>query len=167
MAMRSPRLAPDLPRKIGRAPTGVPDAVDAGEYSVQTGVAEFPPILVVDDNHDNAEIIRQYLEIRGYPITVAHNGDEALAVFDTVKPALVLLDVMMPGRDGWEVCRIMKQHPVLGRSVRIIMVTALDAWDDKREALQLGADDYVEKPFDLPTLALTVQRNLAQLRAAS
>ena len=50
--------------------------------------AKLPPILVVDDNHDNAEIIRQYLEIRGYPITVAHDGDEALAKFETVRPAL-------------------------------------------------------------------------------
>lgn len=121
---------------------------------------QLPPILVVDDNHDNAEIIRQYLEIRGYPITVAHDGDEALALFEQVRPALVLLDVMMPGRDGWEVCRVMKQHPTLGRSVRVIMVTALDEWQDKREALQIGADDYVEKPFDLPTLATTVKRNL-------
>jgi CheY-like chemotaxis protein len=126
-----------------------------------------PPILVVDDNQDNAEIIRQYLEIRGYPITVAHNGDEALVAFEQVKPALVLLDVMMPGRDGWEVCRLMKQHPVLGKHVRVVMVTALDEWEDKREALQTGADDYVEKPFDLPSLAATVQRNLAMLRSAS
>ena len=162
-----PPLALDLPYRRAGTPPGVPKAANAGEYSVQTGVAEFPPILVVDDNHDNAEIIRQYLEIRGYPITVAHNGDEALALFETVRPALVLLDVMMPGRDGWEVCRLMKQHPVLGRTVRVIMVTALDAWDDKREALQLGADDYVEKPFDLPTLAKTVQRNLDQMRVVS
>jgi DNA-binding response OmpR family regulator len=77
----------------------------------------------------------------------------------------VLLDVMMPGRDGWEVCRIMKQHPTLGKTVRIVMVTALGEWEDKREALQLGADDYVEKPFDLPTLATTVQRNLAMRSA--
>ena len=132
-----------------------------------TDAAPRPPILVVDDNRDNTEIIQRYLTVRGYPITVAHDGDEALALFETVRPSLVLLDVMMPGRDGWEVCRLMKQHPVLGRTVRIIMVTALDAWDDKREALQLGADDYVEKPFDLPTLARTVQRNLEQLRAVS
>ncbi|MEO6877817.1 MAG: response regulator [Gemmatimonadaceae bacterium] len=120
---------------------------------------------MVDDNHDNAEIIRQYLEIRGYPITVAHDGDQALALFETVRPALVLLDVMMPGRDGWEVCRIMKQHATLGKTVRVIMVTALDEWQDKREALQIGADDYVAKPFDLPTLAITVERNLAMQRA--
>ena len=125
-----------------------------------------PPILVVDDNHDNAEIIRQYLEVRGYPITVAHSGDEALSIFERVRPALVLLDVMMPGRDGWETCRIMKAHPTLGRTIRVVMVTALDEWSDKREALQTGADDYVEKPFDLPKLVTTVQRNLAMLKAA-
>jgi CheY-like chemotaxis protein len=129
--------------------------------------APLPPILVVDDNHDNAEIIRQYLEIRGYPVTVAYSGDEALALFENLRPALVLLDVMMPGRDGWDVCRVIKQHPTLGRTTRVIMVTALDEWQDKREALQIGADDYVEKPFDLPTLAATVQRNLAVQRAVA
>ena len=127
--------------------------------------AKLPPVLVVDDNHDNAEIIRQYLENHGYPVTVAHSGDEALTLFESLRPAVVLLDVMMPGRDGWEVCRIIKQHPTLGRTVRVIMVTALDEYQDKREALQLGADDYVEKPFDLPTLAPTVERNLAMQRA--
>ena len=125
-----------------------------------------PSILVVDDNLDNTDIIRHYLEARGYPITVAHDGDEALAQFERVRPALVLLDVMMPGRDGWEVCRLMKQHPTLGRQVRIIMVTALDEWDDKRQALQTGADDYVEKPFDLSRLAVTVERNAALLPSA-
>lgn len=125
---------------------------------------KLPPILVVDDNRDNAEIIRQYLEAKGYPITVAYDGDEALAVFEQVRPALVLLDVMMPGKDGWETCRIMKQHPSLGRSVRIIMVTALNEWEDKREALQTGADDYIEKPFDLAGLAGSVERNLALIR---
>jgi CheY-like chemotaxis protein len=73
--------------------------------------ATLPPILVVDDNEDNVDIIRQYFETRGYPVTIAMSGEEALGLFESVKPALVLLDVMMPGRDGWEVCRIMKQHP--------------------------------------------------------
>ena len=122
-----------------------------------------PQLLVVDDNPDNAEIMRQYLEIRGYPIAVAHSGDEAMAMFDAVRPAVVLLDVMMPGRDGWEVCRLMKEHPTLGRGVRVILVTALDQWDDKREALQTGADDYLTKPLDLARLAATVERNIAML----
>jgi CheY-like chemotaxis protein len=119
-----------------------------------------PPILVVDDNPDNAHIIRDYLEARGYPITVAYNGDDALKAYEQVKPALVLLDVMMPGRDGWQVCRAMKQHPTLGRNVRVVMVTALDDWVNKRQALQTGADDFVEKPFELAKLAATVERNL-------
>jgi CheY-like chemotaxis protein len=122
-----------------------------------------PPILVVDDNPDNAHIIRDYLEARGYPITVAYNGDDALKAFEEVKPALVLLDVMMPGRDGWQVCRDMKQHPTLGRNVRVVMVTALDDWVNKRQALQTGADDFVEKPFELSRLASTVERNVKLL----
>ena len=133
----------------------------------QMSSSSLPAILVVDDNHDNADIIREYLEARGYPITVAYDGDEALAAFETMRPALVLLDVMMPGRDGWEVCRVMKQHATLGRHVRVIMVTALGEWEDKRVALQTGADDYITKPVDLPTLTKVVERNLAAGRAAS
>ena len=91
---------------------------------------------------------------------MAYNGDDALKAFEEVKPALVLLDVMMPGRDGWQVCREIKQHPTLGRNVRVVMVTALDDWVNKRQALQTGADDFVEKPFELPKLAATVERNV-------
>lgn len=129
--------------------------------------SRLPAILVVDDNHDNADIIKEYLQARGYPITVAYDGDEALAAFETLRPTLVLLDVMMPGRDGWEVCRIMKQHATLGRSVRVVMVTALGQWEDKRAALQTGADDYVTKPVDFPTLIKVVERNLAAGRTIS
>lgn len=126
-----------------------------------------PQILVVDDNPDNANIIRDYLESRGYPITVAYNGDDALKAFGEVKPSLVLLDVMMPGRDGWQVCREMKQHPTLGKRVRIVMVTALDDWVNKRQALQTGADDFVEKPFELTRLAAAVERNVKLLTPAA
>jgi two-component system response regulator VicR len=126
-----------------------------------------PQILVVDDNPDNAHIIRDYLEAQGYPITVAYNGDDALKAFGEIKPSVVLLDVMMPGRDGWQVCREMKQHPTLGRSVRIVMVTALDDWVNKRQALQTGADDFVEKPFELAKLASTVERNVRLLPSAA
>ena len=121
-----------------------------------------PVILVVDDNEDNAHIIRDYLESRGYPISVAYNGDEAMALFESVKPSLVLLDVMMPGRDGWQVCREMKDSEA-GRDVRVIMVTALQDWMDKRQAIETGADDFVEKPFELARLAKVVERNAAQL----
>ncbi|MGK2960839.1 MAG: response regulator transcription factor [Gemmatimonadaceae bacterium] len=121
-----------------------------------------PSILVVDDNEDNAHIIRDYLEARGYPIHVAYNGDEAMEIFAREKPSLVLLDVMMPGRDGWQVCREMKDSE-FGREVRVVMVTALQDWTDKRQAIETGADDFVEKPFELARLAMVVERNAAQL----
>ena len=116
--------------------------------------AKLPAVLVVDDNHDNADIIRQYLEAKGYPVTVAYSGEEGLSLFESTRPSIVLLDVMMPGRDGWEVCRLMKQHPSHGRGVRVIMVTALDQWDDKRQALQTR-------------LVRTVERNAAMLQGAA
>ncbi|HLB10201.1 MAG TPA: response regulator [Gemmatimonadaceae bacterium] len=120
-----------------------------------------PAILVVDDNEDNAEIVRALLESRGYPVIVAHDGDAALALFESARPPLVLLDVLMPGRSGWEVCRLMRQHPEHGRSVRIIMLTALSDWNDKQSAIQTGADDYITKPVNLADLELRVRRNLA------
>jgi DNA-binding response OmpR family regulator len=124
-------------------------------------------ILVVDDNPDNAEIVRQLLEVRGYRVLVAHDGEEALAIFDTARPSLVLLDVMMPGRSGWEVCRVMKQHPEHGKRVRVIMLTALSDWNDKQSAIQTGADDYITKPLDFNDLVARVQRNLALVRPAA
>ena len=124
--------------------------------------SDLPKVLVVDDNEDNAHIIRDYLESRGYPISVAYNGDEAMALFEKEKPSLVLLDVMMPGRDGWQVCREIKASPN-GKSVRVVMVTALQDWMDKRQALETGADDFVEKPFELAKLGEVVERNTAKL----
>jgi DNA-binding response OmpR family regulator len=127
---------------------------------------QLPRILVVDDNEDNAHIIRDYLEAKGYPITVAYNGEEALALFDKVNPSIVLLDVMMPGVDGWQVCREIKT--MSGRhDVRVVMVTALQDWMDKRQALETGADDFVEKPFELAKLAEVVARNAAKLPQAT
>lgn len=126
--------------------------------------SDLPRVLVVDDNRDNADIICQYLEaVCGYQITVAYDGEEALRVFDLVHPGIVLLDVMMPGRDGWDVCRAIKRNQRWGRHVRVIMVTALDDLVNKRQALQSGADDFLEKPFDLARLAATVRRNAAAL----
>lgn len=130
--------------------------------------ADQPRILVVDDNRDNANIVRQYLEaVCGYAITVAYDGDEALQSFEVERPNVILLDVMMPGRDGWEVCRIIKEQYAsgieAGPPVRVIMVTALDDTWNRAHALQAGADDFLEKPFDLSKLAATVRRNLAEL----
>jgi two-component system cell cycle response regulator len=122
-----------------------------------------PRVLVVDDNRDNADIIRDYLVAHDYPVDVAYDGDEALRLYEQHRPPIVLLDIMMPGRDGWEVCREMKQHPEHGRAVRVVMVTALHDWVDKRQAIQSGADDFIEKPFDLAKLGEAVERNARRL----
>ena len=74
---------------------------------------------------------------------------------------------MMPGRDGWEVCREMNQHTEHGRKVSVITVTALNDWVDKRQAIQSGADDFIEKPFELAKLGEAVQRNVRRLPAHS
>ena len=117
-------------------------------------------ILVVDDNRDNIEILRAFLESRGYVVAEAPDGKTALAKMDQVRPALVLLDVMMPGMDGWQVCRTIKNHPELG-GTKVVMVTAKGAFEDKFEGLRSGADDYVVKPVDFKDLLEKVERNLA------
>jgi DNA-binding response OmpR family regulator len=117
-------------------------------------------ILVVDDNQDNLNILRTFLESRGYDVAEAPDGRTALSKLEEVRPALVLLDVMMPGMDGWQVCRTIKNHPEFG-STRVMMVTAKGGYEDKFEGMRSGADDYVVKPFDLKELADKVQRNLA------
>jgi DNA-binding response OmpR family regulator len=125
-------------------------------------------VLVVDDNHDNADIVRQYLEsTKEYAVEVAYDGDEALRRFQELDPQLILLDVMMPGRDGWEVCRSMKSDPARANAIRVIMVTARDDLADKRTALQSGADDFLEKPLDFSKLLAALRRNAATLAPRS
>jgi DNA-binding response OmpR family regulator len=117
-------------------------------------------ILIVDDNADNVEILRVFLESRGYAVAEARDGRSALACLDEVRPDLVLLDVMMPGMDGWQVCRTIKNHPEHG-STRVMMVTAKGGFESKFEGMRSGADDYLVKPVDFDELATKVERNLA------
>lgn len=116
-------------------------------------------ILVVDDDPNSLDIVRTFLESRGYDVTTAINGQDALAQLERVRPALMLLDVMMPGMDGWEVARVVKNHPQFG-DVRVVMLTARSDFADKHEGLRAGADDYLVKPIQLDDLAKRVERNL-------
>jgi two-component system, LuxR family, sensor kinase FixL len=116
-------------------------------------------ILVVDDDPNSLDIVRTFLESRGYDVATAINGEDALAQLDAVRPALILLDVMMPGMDGWEVARVVKNHPQFG-NVRVVMLTARSDFADKHEGLRAGADDYIVKPIQLEDLAHRVERNL-------
>ena len=117
-------------------------------------------ILVVDDDKNICELLRLYLVKEGYGVTIANDGTAALQEFDKLHPDLVLLDVMMPGIDGWEVCRKIRQN----NQTPIIMLTAKGETYDKVLGLELGADDYIVKPFSMRELLARVK---AVLRRSS
>jgi DNA-binding response OmpR family regulator len=117
------------------------------------------PILVVDDDPSALDIVQTYLQAQGYQVSLARDGKEALAKLEEVRPELILLDVMMPGMDGWEVARVIKNHPDF-HDVRVVMLTARSDFTDKQEGLRAGADDYIVKPIRLDELGKSVSRNL-------
>lgn len=101
-------------------------------------------ILIVDDDRNICELLRLYLEKEGYETSIAHDGENALEIYDQRAFDLVLMDVMMPRVDGWEACRRIRAKG----DTPIIMLTAKGETFDKVLGLELGADDYVVKPFD-------------------
>jgi two-component system, cell cycle response regulator len=103
-------------------------------------------VLVVDDNANNVEVIHEILD-GDYDVIDAANGWEALEIAERLAPQFVLLDVMLPIIDGYEVCRKMRQLPGMKRA-RIIMVSAKAMPSERRHGLDAGADDYLTKPFD-------------------
>jgi DNA-binding response OmpR family regulator len=111
-------------------------------------------VLVVDDDPTVSDVVRRYLERAGYAVTLSADGREALAVYERIRPDLVVLDLMLPGIDGLEVCRRLRSSPT---GVPIVMLTALGEEADRVLGLQLGADDYVAKPFSPRELVLRVQ----------
>lgn len=117
-------------------------------------------ILVADDDLNICELLRLYLEKEGFEVVMAHDGEEAVAKFESEKPSLILLDIMMPKLDGWQVCRQIRQKS----DCPIIMLTAKGETFDKVLGLELGADDYVVKPFDTKEI---VARIKAVLRRSS
>ncbi len=116
-------------------------------------------ILVVDDDKNICELLRLYLEKEGFTPVIANDGEMALTKYDVEKPDLLILDIMMPKLDGWQVCREIRKKS----EVPIIMLTAKGETFDKVLGLELGADDYVVKPFDAKEI---VARIKAVLRRA-
>ena len=112
-----------------------------------------PTIMVVDDEKNICELIRLYLEKEGFDVTIANNGSDAIAMIRQNHPDLVLLDIMMPVIDGWEVCRQVREFS----QVPIIMLTAKGETFDKVMGLDLGADDYIIKPFDTKEVVARVK----------
>ncbi len=113
-------------------------------------------ILVVDDEKPIADIIEFNLKKEGFEVHCAYDGNDALVKVEEVQPDLILLDIMLPGRDGMEVCREVRKK----YDTPIIMLTAKDSEIDKVLGLELGADDYVTKPFSTRELLARVKANL-------
>lgn len=118
-------------------------------------------ILVVDDDKNICELLRMYLEKEGYVVVMAHNGLDAVNTFNTDAPDLVLLDIMLPQLDGWQVCREIRKQS----EAPIIMLTAKDEVFDKVLGLELGADDYVTKPFDTKEIVARIKAVLRRTTA--
>lgn len=118
-------------------------------------------ILVADDDKKTVDLVQTYLRREGYRTLAAYDGNEALTLVREQRPALIVLDVMLPGVDGLAVCRTLREE---GDQTPVIMLTARSLEEDKTTGLDLGADDYVTKPFSLREL---VSRVRAVLRRAS
>lgn len=117
-------------------------------------------ILIVDDDTNICELLRLYLEKDGFETVVANDGEQAILIAERSKPDLILLDIMLPKLDGWQVCREIRKSS----DTPIIMLTAKGETFDKILGLELGADDYVSKPFDAKEV---IARIKAVLRRSS
>ena len=120
-------------------------------------------ILIVDDDTNIAELISLYLTKEFYQVQIVEDGEQALQVFDTFQPNLVLLDLMLPGMDGYQVCRELRSRS----NTPIIMLSAKGEVFDKVLGLELGADDYMIKPFDSKELVARVRAVLRRFHVKS
>ena len=110
-------------------------------------------ILVVDDDPNICELLRLYLTKEGYEVIIAHSGVKAIELFAAEMPLVVILDIMLPGTDGWQVCRSIRNMS----NVPVIMLTAKGEIYDKVLGLELGADDYIVKPFEMKELIARIK----------
>jgi DNA-binding response OmpR family regulator len=120
-------------------------------------------ILVADDEQRLTDVLREYLQSEGFRVLTAPDGETALELTWKHTPDLVVLDVMMPGRDGWSVCREIRSRS----STPVIMLTARTAEDDKLLGLELGADDYLTKPFSVRELAARIRTVLRRTQGTA
>jgi phosphate regulon transcriptional regulator PhoB len=137
----------------------------AASEPVRSADGEKRLVLVVEDERDIAELVQFNLQQEGFAVVAAGNGEEALTVARQQRPALLILDWMLPGMSGLEVCRRLRGDPATGR-VPILMLTAKTAEVDRVLGLEMGADDYVTKPFSPRELVARVRALLRRAYGA-
>ncbi len=123
-------------------------------------------ILVVEDEEDIQQLVAFHLIKEGFFVLCADNGNECLEKFQREQLDLIILDIMLPGKDGLELCKIIRDHP-RGKNVPIIMLTAKSEEDDIIEGLEAGADDYITKPFSPKVLVARVKAQLRRAKKAA
>lgn len=120
-------------------------------------------ILIIEDDPNIAELIRLYLEKDGFLVSIASDGKTGVDLFRKENPHLILLDIMLPEMDGWEVCKEIRKNS----KIPIIMLTAKDETIDKITGLNLGADDYIAKPFDMKEVIARIHAVLRRYESVS
>jgi two-component system, cell cycle response regulator DivK len=114
-------------------------------------MADTPSILVADDYPDGRQLLAEYLQFRGFVVVTAASGREAVDVATQAQPAAILMDLRMPGMDGWEATRLLRANPATS-DILIVAVTAAAIPDEARSAIDAGCDAVVAKPYDLTAL---------------
>jgi len=120
-------------------------------------------VLVVEDDQNIRDLLQMYLEKEGYSVTVASDGGQGLTKFRSIKPDLVLLDIMMPVMDGWSVCKAIRAEG----QTPVIMLTAKGETDNKVTGLKSGADDYITKPFEMKEVLARIEAVLRRTDRAA
>lgn len=110
-------------------------------------------ILIIEDNKEITDILCDFLKLEGYSVKVCNTGEQGLGFFEQEKARLVILDIMLPGIDGFSICKRIREHS----NTPILIISAKTEKEDKLNGLILGADDYIEKPFDIDILTAKIQ----------
>lgn len=163
MAVIADLLAERQSRRASLAGLSRPVGATAQSGAVPGGDSHWPLVLVVDDSPTIRKIVELTLRREGIRVHGVGDGLSALAAIADHKPALILLDITLPGMDGYQICQVIRQRPE-GRNVPVVMLSGRDGFFDRMRGRLVGCTQYVTKPFDPTQLMKTVEKHVAHAR---